>query len=485
MTARQSLQRPEKPEKALVALDLKRISREVSSMTGSSRLPPGPATNPVRQLLRYSFRPLEFLEQGASNFGDTFTLRLAGLGTFVQLTRPKDIRDVFKADSTVLHAGEVNALLSSVVGDTSVLVLDGKSHVRQRKAMLPPLKGERMRTFFDVMQAEALAVAERWTGAGFVRADKAMQGITLRVIIRASLGLESGAEFDSMQRDMAKLLMHVRHPLALVMWKLFPLERYENSKILPFYRMRRKFDDGLHQVFDRLRALNPADRPECLLKDLLATTYDDGSVMSYRELRDAIVTVLAAGHDTTALGLAWAFELILSRPEVVERIEAELEELTGGALPRIDQIQKLPYLDAVIRESLRVRTVIPMIARVVKQDFSVGAFSYARDVILCPSIHLLHMREDLYPEPTQFRPERFLQRKFAPYEWIPFGGGNRACLGQAFALYEMKVVLATIFSTLRLERPVGAASRPVRRGVSIGPSDGALVRVTERRQIKS
>jgi len=453
-------------------------------MTGPLKLPPGPALHPAHQLLRYSFRPLEYLESCAATFGETFTLRLAGLGTLVQLTRPEDIREVFRTDADILHAGEGNSLVASVVGDTSVLVLDEEPHVRQRKAMLPPLKGERMRTFFDCMQSEALAVADAWTGAGDVRADLAMQAITLRVILRASLALEPGPEFDRMQKDMGRLLVHVRHPLALVMWSPFPLDRYENSRILPYYRMRRKFNELLFAEFAAKRALAPADRPECLLKDLLETRYEDGSEMTDRELRDAIVTVLAAGHDTTALALAWAFELILANPEVVERIEAELAAVCGGALPGIEHIAELSYLDAVVRETLRVRNVIAFVVRVVKKEISIGAFAYPKDVVLCPSIHLLHMREDLYPEPKRFRPERFLERKFAPHEWNPFGGGNRACLGQAFALYEMKVVLATLFTSLRLARPPGAKSRPVRRGVSIGPSDGTVLRVVERRPVK-
>ncbi len=453
-------------------------------MPGHPKLPPGPSYSPANQLLRYSFRPLEFLQECATRFGETFTLRLAGFGTLVQLTRPEDVRDVFKGDPKILHAGEGNALLSSVVGASSVLVLDEKPHLRQRKALLSPLKGERMRTFFDAMQNEALAIADHWSGIGFVRADKAMQAITLRVILRASLGLQPGPEFDRMQNTMSRLLMHVRHPLALVMWNLFPLDRYENSRVLPFYRMRRKFDSMLFENFARQRAIAADERPECLLKDLIVATYDDGSTMSDNEIRDAIVTVLAAGHDTTALALAWALELILTHPDVLEQLEAELDEIVGATLPRIEQIPRLKYLDAVVRESLRVRNVIPFIVRVLKSDFSVGGITYPSNIVLCPSIHLLHMREDIYPEPYRFHPERFLQRKFAAHEWVPFGGGNRACLGQTFAIYEMKVVLATLFSTLRMERKVGSISRPVRRGISIGPSDGTQLRVVARRNIK-
>ena len=449
-------------------------------MTGPLTLPPGPPHHPLRQLMHYSFKPAEFME-ACDRYGETFTMRLAGFGTLVQLTRPDDIREVFRGDPAILHAGEGNALLSSVVGESSVLVLDDLPHVRQRKVMLPPLKGERMRTFFKAMQSEALDVADRWADADVVRADKDMQTVTLRVILRAALGHEPVAEFEQLQKSMARLLAHVRHPFALFMWNLFPLDKYQDSRVLPFYRMRRKFDALLYEVIGKQRAVAPDERPECLLTDLFEMTYEDGSGMTDLELRDAIVTVLAAGHDTTALSLAWAFEQILPHASVVERIENELNEVCGKDLPQPEHMASLKYLDAAIRESLRIRSIIPFVVRVLKDTFSVGGFTYPRGIVLCPSIYLLHRREDLYPEPRTFRPERFLERKFAPHEWDPFGGGNRACLGQAFALYEMKVVLATLFSVLRMVRPAGAVSKPARRGIAIGPHDGTRLQATRRR----
>lgn len=440
-------------------------------MTGPLTLPPGPPESPLRQLLHYSFRPLEYLEHCA-RYGETFTFRLAGFGTLVQLTRPEDIREVFRGDPAVLHAGEGNAVLSSVVGETSVLVLDDAPHVRQRRVLLPPLKGERMRTFFDAMQSEARNTARRWAGAGVVRADRSMQAVTLRVILRATLGLEPGAEFSTLQASMSRLLAHVRHPLALVMWNVFPPHRFGDSRWLPFYRMRRRFDRTLYAVIAAQRALPAAARPAGVLKDLLAMRHEDGTGMTDVELRDAIVTILAAGHDTTALALAWALEQILPRPEVVARIHDELRAVCGDRLPGPGDLGSLEYLDACIRESLRVRNVIPFVVRVLKDRYTIGGFTYPAGIVLCPAIHLLHLREDLYPEPRRFRPERFLERRFAPHEWNPFGGGNRACLGQAFALYEMKVVLATLFTELDMARPAGARSRPVRRGISVGPHDG-------------
>ena len=448
-------------------------------MIAPERLPPGPTAHPLLQLLRYSFTPLKYLEDCA-RWGETFTFRLAGFGSLVMLTRPSDIREVFQGDPALLHAGEGNALLSSLVGETSVLVLDDDPHVRQRRVLLPPLKGERMRTFFDAMQSEARATAASWAQATVVRADTAMQGVTLRVILRAALGISTGADFEELQSKMGRLLRQVRHPLVLVLWNLFPPQRFKDSRVLPFYRLRREFDAVLYRVIQAQRGLVAEHRAPCLLSDLLASSHADGSALSDTEIRDALVTILAAGHDTTALSLAWALEQILPRPAVVARIEAELTKVCGGDLPRPEHLASLEYLDAAIRESLRVRTILPFVVRVLKQELTVGGVTYPRGVVLCPAIHLLHQRADLYPAPREFRPERFLERKFAPHEWTPFGGGNRACLGQAFALYEMKVVLATLFTELRMQRLPGAHSKPVRRGIAIGPSDGTLL-VAQRR----
>ncbi len=445
----------------------------------ASSLPPGPPQHPVLQLLRYSFRPLEYLEDCA-RYGETFTMRLSGFGELVHLGRPEDIREAFRGDPQVLHAGEANMLLATLVGQTSVLVLDEEPHARQRRVLLPPLKGERMRTFFDAMQQETLAVAEQWARGDLVRADTAMQGITLRVILRAALGVGAGADFEDLQLSMAQLLRQIRNPLALILWRLFPPRRFENSRILPFYRLRRRFDARLYEVIAAQRALPAAQRPACLLTDLLEVRYDDGCGMSDVELRDALVTILAAGHDTTALSLAWALEQVLPRADVVARIEQELAEVCGDGLPGPEHIARLDYLDAVVRESLRVRSILTFVVRMVKKPITINGTTYPAGVLLCPGIHLLHQNPELYPEPRQFRPERFLTRKFAPHEWDPFGGGNRACLGQAFALYEMKVVLATLFTTLRMERPRGAVSRPVRCGISIGASDGVKLRARKR-----
>jgi cytochrome P450 len=448
-------------------------------MSAITTLPPGPTQHPLLQLLRYSFWPLAYLEDCA-RYGETFTFRLAGFGTLVQLTRPADIREVFRTDATVLHAGEGNAVLSSLVGDTSVLVLDEDPHARQRRILMPPLKGERMQNFFTAMQSEALNTCQAWARAGEVRADEAMFSITLRVVLRAVLGVEAGADFAELEVSMKRLLETGRNPLVLMLFNLFPPDKSANSRWLPFYRLKRRFDARLYHLIGTRRTTPAAAVATCLLDDLLAMRDDDGKHLSDVEIRDAVVTILAAGNDTTALSLAWALEQIVPRDDVVAAIEAELSAVCGAELPRAEHIAKLTYLDAAVRESLRLRNILPFVVRVVKSDITIGEHTYPPGVVLCPSIHLLHRRADLYPEPEHFRPERYLERKFLPQEWNPFGGGNRACLGQAFALYEMKVVLATLFSQLRLSRPPGARSKPVRRGIAIGPSDGVRLTAVSR-----
>jgi cytochrome P450 len=212
-----------------------------------------------------------------------------------------------------------------------------------------------------------------------------------------------------------------------------------------------------------------------VLDDLLAAPRDNGTPLEDQEVRDAIITILIAGHDTTALALAWALAEIVPRPEVVERLTGELRRVTGGGPPEAEQLPALEYLDGAIRESLRLRPVVPFVVRLTKRPFAAGGREYPAGVVLCPCSYLVHRREDLYPEPEQFRPERFLERKFGPHEWFPFGGGNRVCLGMPFALYEMTVLLATLFSQVRLTRPVGARSRARRYGLVLGPDDGARV----------
>lgn len=443
-------------------------------------LPPGPRGPSTWQLLQYSHSPLRFLERCAAQFGDPFTVRWAGYGTFVMLASPDAVRDVFRGDGHVLHSGESNEFLSPTVGRNSVLVLDDEPHLRQRRLLLPPLKGERMRAFFDVMQSATERELRGWPLRAPIRMVEPMRRITLQVISQAVMGLPRDLA-ETFERNVARMLDFGRTRHSLIWLKIVPAHLLKGARWLPYFRQMRKMDEAVFAQIATYRQAIPAERRQSVLADLVSAAHEDGSPLGDREIRDAVVTLLIAGHDTTAFALAWALEQIVPRAVVVGKIRDELRRVTGGKPPAAGQLDELVYLDAAIRESLRVRTQLPFVTRLTKRPFVAGGREYPSGIVLCACNHLVHRRPDLYPDPEAFRPERFIERRFAGHEWFPFGGGSRACLGIAFALYEMKVVLATLFARVDLARPRGNRSNPVRQGIALGPDDGALMTVAGRR----
>jgi cytochrome P450 len=446
-----------------------------------STIAPVPKSPAAWQLLRYSRSPLPFLEECASRYGDTFLLRFAGYGKFVMLVDPGAVRDVFRGEAHALHSGESNEFFAATVGPSSVLVLDDEAHARQRRVLLPPLKGERMRSFFDAMQRATLDALRTWPLGRPMRMLEPMQQITLRVILEAVLGLRSGAGQEQVERQVQDLLAQTRGRHALILAKVLPLGLLQKIRWLPFYRQLHALDASLYSLLAQGRRLSASERGENILADLLAASEAAASPMPDAEIRDALITLIIAGHDTTSIALAWALEQQVARADVVERITEELRSAAGAGLPGPEHLPRLEYLDAAIRESLRLRTILPFVVRLTKEPFVAGQHEYPPGVVLCPCSHLVHRRPDLYPQPGTFRPERFLERKYGGHEWFPFGGGNRTCLGMAFALYEMKVVLSTLFAQATFARPPGSRSAPVRRGVSLAPDDGTQLIVTGRR----
>jgi cytochrome P450 len=415
------------------------------------------------------------LDECRRSFGDTFTLHIAGNGHFVMLSDPEAVREVFRGDPDVLHSGEANALFTATVGRNSVLVLDGASHLQQRRILVPPLKGERMRAFFDAIRLEALDAVRSWPRDAPAPALPVMRRITLRVILRTALGLIPSPAMDRFERKIETFLSRGRQRYALVLMTIIPIDRLSGSRWVPLFRQLSDLDDDLFALIAMRRWGERRPGAENVLDDLLAAPHEDGSPLDDQEIRDALITILVAGHDTTALALAWALTDIVPHPEVVDRIADELHRVTGGGPPEAEHLPRLEYLDGSIRESLRLRPVAPFVVRKTVRPYAVGGREYPARVVLCPCSYLVHRREDLYPEPDRFRPERFLERKFSTHEWFPFGGGNRVCLGMPFALYEMKVLLATLFSQVHLARPAGARSRARRYGIVLGPDDGAQV----------
>jgi cytochrome P450 len=453
------------------------VSQTIAPASPRQSLPPGPATPAWWQLVRFAGDPLGLLDACRRRFGDAFTLDVAGNGQFVMLSDPEAVREVFRGDPDVLHSGEANQLFSATVGRNSVLVLDGAPHARQRRVLVPPLKGERMRAFFEAMRLEMLEAVRAWPRDAPRPALPTLRRVTLRVILRTALGLGPGPEMDRFERKVEAFLANGRQRYALVMMTVVPIHRLTGSRWVPLFRQLADLDDDLFALIAARRRGEHAPGGENVLDDLLAAAHEDGSPLDDREVRDALITILIAGHDTTALALAWALIDIVPRPGVVDRLTDELSRVTGGGPPEAEHLPALEYLDAAIRESLRYSPVVPFVVRKTVRPFAAGGREYPAGVVLCPCSYLVHRREDLYPEPDRFLPERFLERKFGPHEWFPFGGGNRVCLGMPFALYEMKVLLATLLSQVRLARPAGARSRARRYGLVLGPDDGARVAV--------
>jgi cytochrome P450 len=440
-----------------------------------STLPPGPRTPAWWQLVRFAGDPLGLLDECHRRYGDAFTLHVAGNGRFVMLSDPEAVREIFRGDPDVLHSGEANSLFTATVGRHSVLVLDGAPHTRQRRVVVPPMKGERMRAFFDAMRLETLEAVRAWPVGTAFPVLPTMRRVTLRVILRTGLGLAPGPEMDRFERKMETFLSHGRQRYALVLMTVVPIQRLSGSRWVPLFRQLSDLDDDLFAFIAARRRGGHPPTGQNVLDDLLAAAHEDGRPLEDREVRDALITILIAGHDTTALSLAWALGEIAAHPEVVDRLADELGRVTGGGPPEAGHLLALEYLDGAIRESLRLRPVAPFVVRKTVQPFVVGGREYPAGVVLCPCSYLVHRREDLYPEPERFRPERFLERKFGPHEWFPFGGGNRVCLGMPFALYEMKVLLATLLSQVRPSRPAGARSRARRYGIVLGPDDGGRI----------
>ncbi len=408
-------------------------------------------------------RPIELLERCQRRFGDVFTFRAPGVGAFVIVADPGLIKEVFAADPDVLLAGAGNAtLLEPMLGRHSLLTLDGAEHLRQRRLLLPAFRGERMQEYATVMREIADASLDTWPLDRPFALHPMMQSITLDVILRTVFGV-GAAECADLRRGLVELLEIASNP-----WLLFPGMVGLDPFRVPWLRitkLKRQVDDALYKMIaDRRR--RPTDTSDVLTM-MLAARDDAGGAMTDVEVRDELVTLLLAGHETTATSLAWTFDRLLAHPPVLAKLR---EELAVG---------RDEYLDAVIRETLRVRPIIPLIGRHVARPFQLGSWTLPVGTRVSPSIYLAARRADAYPDPERFVPERWLGVKPDPFTWLPFGGGIRRCIGMAFALFEMRTVVQQVVTRCDMRLADGPA-RVVRRGITLAPSGGTRVVLTRR-----
>lgn len=439
-------------------------------------LPPGPSSPPLLQALRWVQWPLPFMEECGQRFGETFTLRLPAAPPIVLFSHPDAIKTIFTGDEEDLRAGEANYRLEPILGKQSLLILDGKEHLRERRLLQPPFHGDRMLAYGTVMRDIAAAAVERWPVGRPFAVHSEMQGVTLDVILRTVFGLDEGPTKRELRAGLTELLSIGANPQLL----LAAQQSNGNGARAAnrFFGARERVD---RQLFAEIAARRKADvdgRPD-ILSLLVQATYEDGRPLEDRALRDELMTMLLAGHETTATALAWAVSHVLDNPEVRTRLRDELGHI-GPAPLDPQRVTRLEYLDAVCRETLRLTPIVPLIGRRLTRAMTIGGIDLPAGTVAAPCIYLAHHRPERWPEPARFRPERFLESKPTPYEFLPFGGGVRRCLGMAFALVEMKIVLAEIMTRVELRAAPGYQVRVVRRSVTLAPSEGMPVVVESR-----
>jgi cytochrome P450 len=431
--------------------------------------PPGSRLPGLVQAVRFSRDPVGFLERSRRRYGDVFSLPFPAYGRMVYVADPVLVKQVFTGDPATFHAGEANArALEPILGRYSLLTLDGDEHMRQRKLLLPPFHGDAVRRYRDLIADIAAREVERWPLDEPFELRPRMQAVTLEVILRAVFGVR-GEERLSRFRT---LLPRLGESVGLQMW--LPFLRRNLGPWSPwarFIRLRDEVDELVYGEIRARRAEPDAGERDDVLSLLLAARHEDGSPMSDRELRDELITLLTAGHETSATALAWAFERLLRTPDALHALEAEVE--SGGD----------DYADAVVKETLRVRPVIVDVARVLKSDVRLGPWSLRAGTVVVPAIALVQLMPEVYESPHEFKPERFVDGQPAPYTWIPFGGGVRRCLGAAFAQLEIRTVLQTVVARAALHAPDPAPEGIRLRHVTLVPEHGTRVTVDARRAL--
>jgi cytochrome P450 len=400
------------------------------------------------------------MKRCAARYGDTFTIKVAGEGAMVMVSHPEAVREVFAASPELLHAGEARRVLLPVVGANSVVLLDGDAHKEQRRLLMPSFRGTHLHSYLKTMRDIAEAEIARWPRGEPVRLHPRMQTLTLEVILRVVFGLEHGERLDRLRAALRHMLALTTNPFTQMILLAVGSQQMRTTLT---HQLLREVDGLLYEEIAARRQVDNLDECTDVLSMLLRAEHADGQPMSDREVRDELVTLLVAGHETTASGLAWAVERIIRHPDIHSRL---VEETRADAHE---------YIDAVVKESLRLRPVLSLVVRRLKEPMLIGGVPLPAGVSLVPSIYLMHRRPEIYPDPEQFDPERFLGNHAGTYTWIPFGGGVRRCLGATFAEYEMRIVLGALFASNQI-RPDRHASEPVHsRAFSHVPGRGTNV----------
>jgi cytochrome P450 len=418
-------------------------------------------------MLRWAFRPIPFMEECRQRYGDSFSVRFLGFERpMVLISDPAAIKALYREQEQALPPGR-NIILEPILGPKSLLIQEGAEHLSRRKLMLPPFHGERMRSYEGTMTEIIEAEIDSWPLHQEFPIHARMQAVTLEVILQVVFGVSSGARLDRLREMLGTVLAETASPgrqvLGLALQRFGgdgPFGRFENQL--------REVDELLFAEIAEHRERPDLEEREDILSMLMTAELEDGTRMEDRELRDQLMTLLLAGHETTATGLAWTFDLLLRHPNVLGRLR---DELAAG-----DE----DYLRATISESLRLRPVIPLAGRRLTKELTVDGRTLPAGTDVTPAIWLTHTRADLYPEPFAFKPERFLEAPPDTYAWIPFGGSVRRCIGATFAEFEMRIVLREVLTRCELRKADPRPERTGRRNITLSPKDGTPVILTAR-----
>jgi cytochrome P450 len=437
-------------------------------VSSPATLPPGPRDHSLRQLVRYSTEPIPFLKECHARYGDVFTTRLPGLPPIVNFATSEAARDIFTSPDGTTTAGDAGIPFEFLVGKSALIALDGAKHKRDRKMMMPAVHGAQLTSFgAEMNQVAAEVFATLRPGQSFA-VDTVMQDITVQIILRTVFGVTTEHSLRSLLRDFLQL---AGRPEVTAVSILAGGDRFRRSlaqnyasfvdhaealggpfKRLPLAGLARCARELEAVLRDEIRRRRLAAQGRTDVMSVLLNAVDDsGEGLSDDEVRDEMMTLLVGGHETTATALTWATALCLQHPSVLEKLRAEWEQVAGGA-DAIDpqKISELKYTDAVLRETLRLYPAGTGVLRRLKRPATIGGIALPAEVMLLPQAYLVHRDPRLWPEPERFEPARFLDKKAKPHEWFPFGGGARTCLGMAFALHEMKIVLPRLLQRMEL-----------------------------------
>jgi cytochrome P450 len=396
-------------------------------------------------------------------YGDMFTIRVAYEGTWVMLADPEAVKQVFTGDPRVFHAGEGNEILAPLLGRNSLLVLDEKRHMSQRKLLLPPFHGERMKGYGQTMAEIAEREIESWPIGTPHKLRPRMQALTLEIILRTVFGLREskGGRLAELRQALREFLDLTTNPRFLAPLLIVGPKRIRG--VSAFRKRIDRVDELIYREIAERRAAGDVEERDDVLSMLVGAHHEDGSPMRDEEMRDELLTLLVAGHETTATSLAWAIERLVRHPEKLERLRAEVSE------------GREEYLTATIQETLRLRPVISIVLRKLTEPVEIGAYELPAGISVAPCIYLVHRNPEIYPEPERFLPERFLENPPGTYTWIPFGGGVRRCLGASFAQFEMAVVLKELVKRHQIRPANPKPERVFRRAITETPRHDAEV----------